>query len=149
MTSNERIFQPFTLPNGTELKTVCSWRHRPPAPVISMVIVTSELVSTTARAPEASVPLLSSAAFIDETTVWPSRARSASIMMKNCRLLAKTAEAIAAPRVQKAILQIHHGTYGRPAVDRGASRRGAERYCRAARAAGAATRAPSEKKWKG
>ncbi len=64
------------------------------------------------------------------TTVWPSRARSALIMMKNCRL-AKIAEAIKAEG-SKAILQIYHG--GRMVDPQliGAPAGGAERYCRAA-----------------
>ncbi len=82
MTSNERILQPFTLPNGTELKNRLLMAPMTTCTVISMVLSPAAGGDYRARA-GTSVPLLSSAALL-MTTVWPSRARSASIMMKKC-----------------------------------------------------------------
>lgn len=81
MTSNERILQPFTLPNGTELKNRLLMAPMTTCTGYFDGTVTSELVEYYRAAPAASAPLLSSAALL-MTTAWPSRARSASIMMK-------------------------------------------------------------------
>ncbi|STT54319.1 putative NADH:flavin oxidoreductase [Klebsiella pneumoniae] len=99
MTSNERILQPFTLPNGTELKNRLLMAPMTTCTGYFDGTVTSELVEYY-RARAGSIGTIMSSAALLMTTVWPSRARSALIMMKKLPAWRKSLRR-SKPRVQK------------------------------------------------
>lgn len=81
MTSNERILQPFTLPNGTELKNRLLMAPMTTCTGYFDGTVTSELVEYY-RARAGSIGLSSLNAALLMIMVWPSRALLALITMK-------------------------------------------------------------------
>ncbi|MGS3542115.1 hypothetical protein ACB371_12450 [Klebsiella pneumoniae] len=132
MTSNERILQPFTLPNGTELKNRLLMAPMTTCTGYFDGTVTSELVEYY-RARAGSIgTIIVECCFIDDYGL----AFPGAIGIDNDEKiagLAKIAEAIKAEGSKAISADLPRRPYGRPAADRGrGTAGGAERYCRAA-----------------